>query len=136
VLAALLSRPTSYLVRASGGAVRDVSYHAPANQVQLCGVTTQPAASGRGGRHHNFTTGARALRRLKAELERQVFTSCQQRVRQLLSHEEMGDPKSSQFLRNLKGLAQTSQTNSFAPSGPPDSHHTCKPYVSARLRAV
>ena len=43
--------------------------------------------------------------RLKAELVRRVSTSREQRVRQLLSHEELGDRKPSQFLRHLKGLA-------------------------------
>jgi hypothetical protein len=43
--------------------------------------------------------------RLKAELVRRLFTSHEQRVRQLLSHEEIGDRKSSQFLRHLKSLA-------------------------------
>ena len=43
--------------------------------------------------------------RLKAELIRRLSTSREQRVRQLLSHEEMGDRKPSQFLRHLKSLA-------------------------------
>jgi hypothetical protein len=43
--------------------------------------------------------------RLKAELVGRLSTSRQQRVRQLLSHEEMGDRKPSQFLWQLKGLA-------------------------------
>jgi len=43
--------------------------------------------------------------RLKAELVRRLSTSREQRVTQLLSHEEMGDRKPSQFLRHLKGLA-------------------------------
>ena len=43
--------------------------------------------------------------RLKAELVRRLSTSREQRVRQLLSHEEMGDRRPSQFLRHLKGLA-------------------------------
>jgi hypothetical protein len=43
--------------------------------------------------------------RLKAELVRRLSTSREQRVRQLLSHEEMGDRKPSQFLRHLKALA-------------------------------
>jgi hypothetical protein len=42
---------------------------------------------------------------LKSELVRWLSTSCKQRVRQLLSHEEMGDRKPSQSLRHLKGLA-------------------------------
>jgi hypothetical protein len=42
--------------------------------------------------------------RLKSELLRRLSTSREQRVRQLLSHEEMGDRKPSQFLRHLKGL--------------------------------
>ena len=43
--------------------------------------------------------------RLKAELISRLSTSRKQRVQQLLSHEEMGDRKPSQFLRHLKGLA-------------------------------
>jgi hypothetical protein len=43
--------------------------------------------------------------RLKAELVRRLSTSREQRVRQLLSHEEMGDWKPSQFLRHLMALA-------------------------------
>ena len=43
--------------------------------------------------------------RLKVELVRRLSTSREQRVRQLLSHEEMGDRKPSQFLRHLRGLA-------------------------------
>jgi hypothetical protein len=43
--------------------------------------------------------------RLKAELVHQLFTSREQRVRQLLSHEEVGDRKPSQFLRRHKSLA-------------------------------
>ena len=43
--------------------------------------------------------------RLKAELVRRLSTSREQRVRQLLSHEEMGDRKPSQFVRYLKSLA-------------------------------
>jgi len=43
--------------------------------------------------------------RLKAELVRRLSTSREQRVRQLPSHEEMGDRKPSQFLRHLKRLA-------------------------------
>lgn len=42
--------------------------------------------------------------RLKAELVRRLSTSRDQRVRQLLSHEEMGDWKPSQFLQ-LMGLS-------------------------------
>jgi len=43
--------------------------------------------------------------KLKAELIRRLSASREQCVRQLLSHEEMGDRKPSQFLRHLKGLA-------------------------------
>jgi hypothetical protein len=43
--------------------------------------------------------------RLKAELVRLLSTSRELRVRQLLSHEEVGDWKPSQFLRHLMGLA-------------------------------
>ena len=43
--------------------------------------------------------------RLKADLVRNLSKSRAQSVRQLLSHEEMGDRKPPQFLRHLKGLA-------------------------------
>jgi len=43
--------------------------------------------------------------KLKTELIRRLSTSREQCVRQLLTHEEMGDRKPSQFLRHLKSLA-------------------------------
>lgn len=43
--------------------------------------------------------------RLKTELIRRLSTSEEQRVRQLLSDEEIGDRKPSQFLRHLRHLA-------------------------------
>ena len=43
--------------------------------------------------------------RLKTELGRRLSTSREQRAKQLLSHEEMGDRKPSQFLRHLRRLA-------------------------------
>jgi hypothetical protein len=43
--------------------------------------------------------------RLKEELVRCLCSSREKRVRQLLSHEEMGESKPSQFLRHFKGLA-------------------------------
>jgi hypothetical protein len=42
---------------------------------------------------------------LRAELVRRLSVSRDQRVRQLLMHEEMGDRKPSQFLPHLKSLA-------------------------------
>jgi len=42
--------------------------------------------------------------RLKVELVRRLSTSREQRVRQLLSYEEMGNRKPSQFLEHLRGL--------------------------------
>jgi hypothetical protein len=42
---------------------------------------------------------------LKTELVRRLSASRDQRVHQLLTHEEMGDRKPSQFLRHLKSLA-------------------------------
>ena len=42
---------------------------------------------------------------LKVELVRRLSTSREQRVRQLPSHEKMGNRKPSQFLRHLRGLA-------------------------------
>ena len=67
--------------------------------------------------------------RLKAELVRRLSTSRKQRVRQLLSHEEMSDRKPTQFLRHLKSLA---------PDVPDDFLHTTwasrlPPHVQAIL---
>jgi hypothetical protein len=42
---------------------------------------------------------------IKTELMRRLSSSREQRVRQLLTHEEIGDRKPSQFLRHLKSLA-------------------------------
>jgi hypothetical protein len=42
---------------------------------------------------------------LKTELVRQLSPSREQRIRQLLTPEEMGDHKKSQFLRHFRGLA-------------------------------
>jgi hypothetical protein len=42
---------------------------------------------------------------LKTELVRRLSSSRDQRVRQLLTHEEMGDRKPAQFLWHLKSLA-------------------------------
>ncbi|CAF4948334.1 unnamed protein product [Pieris macdunnoughi] len=43
--------------------------------------------------------------KIKTELISRLSTSQQQRVRQLLTHEELGDRKPSQFLRHLQSLA-------------------------------
>lgn len=42
---------------------------------------------------------------LRTELMRRLSPSREQRIRQLLTHEEMGDRKPSQFLRHLRSLA-------------------------------
>jgi len=42
---------------------------------------------------------------IKTQPVRLLSSSCDQRVRQLLTHEEMGGRKPSQFLRHLKSLA-------------------------------
>lgn len=49
--------------------------------------------------------------RLKAELIRRLSTSEEQRVRQLVSDEELGDRRPSQFLRHLRSLAGTALTD-------------------------
>lgn len=46
--------------------------------------------------------------KLKSELINRISISREQRVRQLLTQEEMGDRKPSQFMRHLKSLAGTS----------------------------
>lgn len=49
--------------------------------------------------------------RLKSELINRLSTSEEQRVRQLLTEEELGDRKPTQFLRHLRSLAGTTLTD-------------------------
>ncbi|XP_046396853.1 uncharacterized protein LOC124163805 [Ischnura elegans] len=51
--------------------------------------------------------------RIKSELIRRLSISREQRVRQLMMHEEMGDRKPSQFLRYLKSLAGSEVSDDF-----------------------
>ena len=73
---------------------------------------------------------------LKAELVRRLSSSRDQRVRQLLTHEEMGDRKPFQFLRHLKSVAPEVPDeflrSIWSNRLPPIS----KPYWWARLRAT
>jgi hypothetical protein len=48
---------------------------------------------------------------LRKELVRRLSSSKDQRIRQLLTHEEIGDRKPSQFLRSLKRLPRTCRTS-------------------------
>lgn len=51
------------------------------------------------------TTSTNRYERLKAELIKRLSASRERKVKQLLTHEELGDRKPSQFLRHLKQLA-------------------------------
>jgi len=51
--------------------------------------------------------------RIKAELIRHLSLFEEQRVRQLLMHEEMGDWRPTQFLRHLRTLAGPSVPSDF-----------------------
>lgn len=51
--------------------------------------------------------------RLKQELIKRLSTSRDQRIRQLLTHEELGDRKPSQFLRHLRSLASDGVSDDF-----------------------
>lgn len=51
--------------------------------------------------------------KLKNELLKRLSSSKEQRMRQLLTHEELGDRKPSQFLRHLRSLADTGVTDDF-----------------------
>lgn len=51
--------------------------------------------------------------RLKSELIKRLSTSRDQRIRQLLTHEELGDRKPSQFLRHLRSLASDGVSEEF-----------------------
>lgn len=51
--------------------------------------------------------------KLKKELINRLSTSLENKRRQLLQHEELGERKPSQFLRHLRGLAGDSVTDDF-----------------------
>jgi len=51
--------------------------------------------------------------KIKAELIRHLSLSEEQRIRQLLMHEEMGDRRPTQFLRHLQTLAGLSVLSDF-----------------------
>lgn len=51
--------------------------------------------------------------RIKGELIKRLSTSQEQRTRQLLEHEEIGDRTPSQFLRHLRNLAGTTVPDNF-----------------------
>lgn len=51
--------------------------------------------------------------KIKSELISRLSASREQRVRQLLSHEELGDRKPSQFLRHLRNLAGSDVPDDF-----------------------
>lgn len=51
------------------------------------------------------TTSPNKYERLKTELIKRLSASRERKVKQLLTHEELGDRKPSQFLRHLKQLA-------------------------------
>lgn len=51
--------------------------------------------------------------KIKAELISRLSASQEQRVRQLLTHEELGDRKPSQFLRHLRNLAGADVPDEF-----------------------
>lgn len=53
---------------------------------------------------------------LKTELIKRLSASRENKIKQLLSHEEMGSRKPSQFLRHLKGLAGSSVPEDFIKS--------------------
>ena len=63
---------------------------------------------------------------------RRLSNSREQRVIQLLSNEEMGERKPSQFLQHLRGFAPDYQITS-GPAVYPQKHRR---YLPARLRAV
>jgi hypothetical protein len=65
---------------------------------------------------------------LKTELLNRLSPTSDQRARQIITHEEMGDRKPSQFLWHLRSLAPPS-------SGPTDYHRAYKPLSPASLRS-
>lgn len=63
-------------------------------------IITNPPASGK-------------YEKLRSELVSRLSASREQRLRQLLSREELGDRKPSQFLRHLRNLADTDMNDEF-----------------------
>jgi hypothetical protein len=73
---------------------------------------------------------------LKAELMRRLSTSREQRVGQLISHEEMGERSHHSSYGTKRAWHLSSQTIFFAPSAPTVYHHKYKRFSPARRRAV
>jgi hypothetical protein len=72
---------------------------------------------------------------LKAQLGRRLSLSPDQRIPQLLTHEEMGDRKPSQFLRHLKSLAPDVPED-FLSIWSTDYRPTSRPYWLAKPRTA
>jgi hypothetical protein len=98
----------------------------PEDQVQLRGITTPSATRSRG----------RTSLPEEEPYDRRLSTSREQRVRQLLSHEEIGDRKPSLFVQYLKALAPDVPDDFLRTSGPAGSQRTSRPYSLANQRAA
>ena len=74
---------------------------------------------------------------LRQKLIERLSSSEEQRVRQLLHDEELGDRKPSQFLRHLKLLVGPAvvQPNRSKSDGSDDFPHTCKRYWQLGLNS-
>jgi hypothetical protein len=89
-----------HVFRARRDAIRIGSHHVPTNQIQPRGVAIHSEASIRVC-INNFTTFSHTL----GPVETVGAPGVRVAGTQLLSHEEMGDLKASQFLRHLRWLA-------------------------------
>jgi len=79
------------------------SYRTRQNLLRYFAVGEQVRGGGAG--RHNQPPPTGRYDRIKAELIRRLSLSEEQRFRQLLMHEEMGDRSPTQFLRYLRTLA-------------------------------
>jgi hypothetical protein len=73
--------------------------------------------------------------KLRTELLKRLSLSREQRAHRILTLEEMGDCKSSQFLMNLRSLAPDLPTTSCEPSGPTGFPRKCRPLLLAIQRS-
>jgi hypothetical protein len=73
---------------------------------------------------------------LKSGLMRRLSTSREQRVCQLLMHEEMGDCKLRSFSGTSRASHRKYRTTSSAAYGPAGYRPTFRPYLPASLRAI
>jgi hypothetical protein len=102
---AVLVRATSRVVRPGRSAIFLGRRQKREYQVHSRNLAAGPPVCRRSRGHHHLLGRTRPLHHAKDQARTAAAPSREQVIRQLLTLEEMGDRKPSQFLRHLRGLA-------------------------------